>query len=144
MLFLHSFLLRSTTTFHPQAGRVLQDILPDLEQWSKQYSSNAGTTTISSPTAAAINSLQSIEQSIHAAIRSLVGNRQILRGFPLNMTYTDAEEVVTKVKTLAVHESRHPAVQFVLSVKAVPLFNNIVSLWLFIGSLEAPNPSTLR
>lgn len=135
------FVFRSTTTFHPQAGRVLQDILPDLEQWSKQYSSNSGT---ASSSAVAVNSLQSIEQSIHAAIRSLVGNRQILRGFPLNMAYTDVEEVVSKIKTLAVHESRHPAVQFVLSVKAVPLFNNIVSLWLFVGSLEVPNPSTLR
>lgn len=34
------------------------------------------------------------------------------------------------------HETKHPNVQFVLGVKAFPLVNNIVSLWIFLGTLE--------
>jgi len=35
-----------------------------------------------------------------------------------------------------VHELQHPDVQFVLSVRAFPLYNNILSLWVFLGTLE--------
>jgi hypothetical protein len=35
-----------------------------------------------------------------------------------------------------VHECKHPEVQFVLAVRAFPLVNNLVSLWIFLGTLE--------
>ena len=34
------------------------------------------------------------------------------------------------------HEIRTPDVQYVLAVRAFPLVNNLVSLWIFLGSLE--------
>jgi hypothetical protein len=37
---------------------------------------------------------------------------------------------------MAIHEVKHPEVQFVLAVRAFPLFNNVVSLWIFLGTLE--------
>ncbi len=41
-----------------------------------------------------------------------------------------------QVKTLCMHEAQHPEVQFVMAVRAFPLFNNILSVWIFIGTLE--------
>jgi len=59
-----------------------------------------------------------------------------LRGFPINMPFTDEDEIVTKIKASCVHEIKHPDVQFVLSVRAFPMYNNIISLWVFLGTLE--------
>ncbi len=41
-----------------------------------------------------------------------------------------------KVRAMCLHETKHPSVQFVLAVKAFPLVNNLVSLWIFLGTLE--------
>jgi hypothetical protein len=41
-----------------------------------------------------------------------------------------------QVKSLCIHETRHPNVQFVVAVKAFPHVNNVVSLWIFLGTLE--------
>ena len=37
---------------------------------------------------------------------------------------------------MAVHEAKHPEVQFVMAVRAFPMYNNILSLWVFLGTLE--------
>jgi hypothetical protein len=39
---------------------------------------------------------------------------------------------------MCVHEAKHPEVQFVMAVRAFPMYNNILSLWVFLGTLE-PN-----
>ena len=44
--------------------------------------------------------------------------------------------VLLSIKASCVHEIKHPDVQFVLSVRAFPLYNNIISLWVFLGTLE--------
>jgi hypothetical protein len=44
----------------------------------------------------------------------------------------------TQIKTMCIHEAKHPEVQFVMAVRAFPLYNNILSLWIFLGTLE-PN-----
>lgn len=41
-----------------------------------------------------------------------------------------------QVRTWCIHEAKHPEVQFVMSVRAFPLYNNILSLWIFLGTLE--------
>jgi hypothetical protein len=63
-----------------------------------------------------------------------------LRGCPLNIPFTDVDGVLDYIKSLCIHESKHPEVQFVLAVRAFPLVNNIVSLWLFVGTLETRSP----
>ena len=40
------------------------------------------------------------------------------------------------MKTLCVHEAKHPEVQFVLAVRVFPLVNHIVSVWIFVVTLE--------
>lgn len=38
---------------------------------------------------------------------------------------------------MAIHEVKHPEVQFILAVRAFPLFNGLISLWVFLGTLES-------
>ncbi len=74
-------------------------------------------------------------------MKSILRTR-VFKGFPLNLPFTDVDEIVAKVKTLCIHEAKHPEVQFVLAVKAFPLFNNVVSLWIFLGTLESTLPGS--
>lgn len=38
---------------------------------------------------------------------------------------------------MCIHETNHPEIQFVVAVRAFPLVNDLVSLWVFVGTLEA-------
>jgi len=114
---------RSTTTFHPDACLVMQDLLPKLEK----YKVRGNTTEID------IDKLMAdAERKMAPVLRT-----RAFRGCPINVPFTDVDEVLNYIKSLAVHESRHPEVQFVLAVKAMPMVNEIVSLWIFVGTLEA-------
>ena len=68
-------------------------------------------------------------------LSSVLRNRE-LNGYPINIPFTDMDEVVEVVKAMSIHESNHPEVQFVFAVKAVPYVNGLISLWLFLGALE--------
>lgn len=144
------YICRATTTFHPQAGTAVQELLQEFEDWKRNpprvmnqavvnesYNNNNNSNALLGD----VTDLDRIEEAIQQRIRTLVSSRQRLRGFPMNVAFTDVDEIVTKVKTLCVHESHHPAVQFVLAVRAIPLYNNLVSLWVFVGCLEVHNPS---
>lgn len=139
---------RATTTFHPQAGTAIQELLEEFESWKRNPPLVLSNAQVINSNNNAQNLLEGdatdldrIEDAIQRKIRTIVSSRQRLRGFPVNIAFTDIDEIVTKIKTLCVHESHHPAVQFVLAVRAVPLFNNLVSLWIFVGCLEVHNPS---
>jgi coiled-coil and C2 domain-containing protein 2A len=132
--------LRSTTTFHPDGCSILRDLLPKLEDWKK---SGYISTPLNRKPVRGADKKDAEETELDKVI-SEVENRMtpILRtrafhGFPLNMPFTDIEDVVNQVKALSIHESQHPEVQFVLAVRAFPLVNDAVSLWVFIGTLEA-------
>ena len=60
-----------------------------------------------------------------------------LHGAPINVPFTDVDDIVAQVKKLCVHEAKQKGVQFVLAVKAFPMVNGIVSLWIFFGTLES-------
>ena len=114
---------RSTTTFHPDACLIMQDLLPKLERFKRRGNSAEF----------------DIEKLIADAERKMapVLRTRAFRGCPFNMPFTDVDDVVNHIKTLGVHETRHPEVQFVLAVKAIPMVNEIVSLWIFVGTLES-------
>jgi coiled-coil and C2 domain-containing protein 2A len=130
---------RATTTFHPQASEALQEILMELEMWKRFGDENrrlAVQSVNNSNQSQEGSGLDRIEQLIQQKMQSIVSNRQQLKGFPMHFPFTDVDEIIQKVKKFAVHENKHPNVQFVLSVRAIPLFNNIISLWIFVGALE--------
>jgi len=126
---------RSTTTFHPDGCAVMHDLLPKLENWKRSGnpdSDEGQTSDLKTDQTAAVAELQRLA---HDRMKHILRTRKLM-GFPINMPFTDVEEVLTRVKTMCVHESKHPEVQFVMAVRAFPLYNNILSLWIFLGTLE--------
>lgn len=43
---------------------------------------------------------------------------------------------IIQMKMMCIHEAKHQDAQFVLAVRAFPIVNNIISLWVFLGVLE--------
>jgi len=142
---------RSATTFHPDACAVMHDMLPKMENWKRSgnpeaYESSATggsgsarmSNTASGGPEGSIDqdaALMELQRLAHDRMTNILRTRK-LKGFPMNMPFTDVEEVLTKIKTMCIHEAKHPEVQFVMAVRAFPLYNNILSLWIFLGFLE--------
>ena len=120
---------RSTTTFHPDGCSIIAELLPMLEQWRK--SGNMGNVNALDDTDVDLL-LEEAEKRMAPILRT-----RSFHGCPINFSFTDVDDILNKIKALCVHETNHPEVQFVLAVKAFPLFNNTVSLWVFLGTLEA-------
>lgn len=138
------------------------ELLPQLEEWKRQgeylperarVTRGSNRNLLSTPPNGRVEvntanpnqasaSIDALQQEIKKRLSSALRTRT-MRGFPLNVPFTDVDEILTKVKTVAIHENNHPEVQFILAVKAIPLFNNTLSLWIFVGTLETINPSKM-
>lgn len=153
--------IRSATIFHPDACAAVTEILSRLEQWKRTGEAtlldqidissstnpmNASFTNqrrdgddqpIDEPSALE-GAMDIIQYEIQSKLRSVLRTR-VLRGFPLNMPFTDIDTIITEIKSLCIHENKHPEAQFVLGVRAFPIVNNIVSIWIFLGTLESIN-----
>ena len=125
---------RSATTFHPDSCAAITEILPKLEYW-KRTSKVDNTNSNDNINNEQMDAMDFIQSEIKGRLRTVLRSR-ILRGFPLNIAFTDVDDVMKEVKSLCIHESNHPEAQFVLGVRAFPLVNNLVSLWVFVGTLE--------
>lgn len=76
-----------------------------------------------------------IEDKATSRLKNIL-HSNVLRGYPINTPYTDMNAILTKIHLCGLHETKHPDVLFVLSVRCFPLFNGLFSLWLFLGTLE--------
>ena len=126
---------RSVTSFHPDACDIMTDSLEEMEEWKMNgLSNNGGRVDVSS--GGSISDAVAVIES--QALRRLapILRSHTIRGFPLNLPFTDVDAIVQKVKDLRVHENNHPDAQFVLAVRAFPLVNGLISLWVYIGTLE--------
>jgi hypothetical protein len=106
---------RSTTTFHPEASNIMNELLPKLEEWKKNgdYKPDSRARVMSrdnviSPTGGtgtgggAVNShglspgLELLQEEIRKRLQPILRTR-ILRGFPINIPFTDVDEILTQV-----------------------------------------------
>lgn len=133
--------VRSTTTFHPDASAIVQDMLPRLETWKRASDVEAdanlnrrGRQDIDDAAAKA-TTLDEFQQAIRDKMNKVLRTRT-LSGYPLNYSFKDVEDILEKIKTLSIHEANHAEVQFVMGVRAFPAYNNVLSVWIFIGTLE--------
>jgi hypothetical protein len=120
---------RTTTTYHPDACSIATDMLSTLEQWRK-----TGAVTVGGQ--ADETDIELLMEEAEKKMTPILRTRTF-HGYPINYSFTDVDDVLNKVKALCVHETTHPEVQFVVAAKAFPLFNGTVSLWVFLGVLEA-------
>jgi hypothetical protein len=79
--------------------------------------------------------LRIIEDKATSRLKNIL-HSNVLRGYPINTPYTDVNAILTKIHLCGLHETKHPDVLFVLSVRCFPLFNGLFSVWLFLGTLE--------
>lgn len=126
------------TSFHPDASIAVTDILSKLENW-KRTGLNTNQSSSSNYNSSNHDNIELFQQEIKLKLKNLLKSK-ILRGFPLNIAFTDIQHILNHIKSLCIHETKHPEVQFVLGVRAFPIVNNMVSLWIYIGTLEtSPN-----
>ena len=118
---------KSTTTFHPDASSVIHDILPMLEDYKL-----LGHRTQSSTTDAL--SVQIIQDTINEKLKTVLRNRT-LTGCPIHVPYSDVDTILSKIKSMCVHETNDGDAQFVMAVRVFPLVNNLVSVWIYIGTV---------
>jgi len=69
------------------------------------------------------------------SISSLTKNREIF-GFPLHFAYTNMGDILNRVENTEIHKSKHPQVEFAVSVRVFPYECNVMSVWVFLCSLS--------
>ena len=80
------------------------------------------------------------EAKIHGEFRPVGSLATILqthdmKGFPLNMAFTNIEKVVDAVFNTGVHKDEDPRVEFALAVHLHAYPNGVFSLWVYVASL---------
>lgn len=86
----------SATTFHPDASATMHDILPLLEEY-KKTGHIFDDVNINSD----IRPSDVLQNLIRSKMKPLLKTRT-LRGYPLNMPFTDIDEVLAKVIKLLI------------------------------------------
>lgn len=91
----------------------LRRILIELEKDTTEYSDNGD----------------------HLEKLNFLNNNFRVSGCPLNMSYINLSHVVERVKSIGIHLSTDPRVEFGLSVYVHPYPNYIISVWVFLIAL---------
>ena len=148
----------SMTTIHPQASQVVKELLSAMDNFMLNKDSILSNMTSSASSLGRTNSgtrersnsdrddrgrsrvadkliINKFQQLANERMQDILIRRE-LNGFPINVPFTDVDEIVSIVTSLSVHEASSPDVQFVFAVRAFPYCNSLVSLWIFIGTLE--------
>ncbi|KAG8523589.1 Coiled-coil and C2 domain-containing protein 2A, partial [Galemys pyrenaicus] len=60
----------------------------------------------------------------------------LVTGFPIQMPYTDIQSVIDAVYHTGIHSSEFPQTEFALAVYIHPYPNNILSVWVYLASLD--------
>ena len=107
---------RFVTKWNRAIGRTFETILPSLE------SRLAGEKLLSNDLVTGeLKKLQSLYQ---------------IRGFPLNMAFTDVEAVVEAVFNTDIHSNIDPKTEFAISVYCHPYVEGVISVWVYVASLS--------
>ncbi len=109
------------TTFHPEASNVMLELLPRLEEWKKNgmivyllllclyyilllgdFQDRArlvrgGRLQATVNTAETLGSLDLLQDEVKKRLSHLLRTR-VLRGFPINIPFTDVDEILTQVR----------------------------------------------
>ena len=56
-------------------------------------------------------------------------------GFPIHTEFTGTSDILEEVKCTAIHESKHPDVEFSVAVRVFPYASNTFSVWIFLCTL---------
>jgi hypothetical protein len=125
---------RSRTVFNLEASQSMYSMLEDMDNYMLTSSYKGHHAELA---------IQMIQDKALERIASSLRSRQIY-GVTLNLPYTDVEALVSKVKSLSIHQSDHPDVQFVSSVRVIPYVNSVLSVWIFVGTMEGMSGENIQ
>jgi len=57
-------------------------------------------------------------------------------GFPINRPYSNTEMLVDAIKSTGMHLNENPQVEFALAVYVHPYPNQVLSVWIYLASLQ--------
>jgi len=77
------------------------------------------------------------------SISTLTKNREIF-GFPLHFPFTNMGDIVSEIEKTEIHKSKHPLVEFAVSVRVFPYESKVMSIWVFICSLSPVLTNTVE
>jgi len=106
---------RGATGFKQDAGNRLRGLLDSMEH------AKNGESTLSHQA-----HLMKLEQTTKG---------RDMYGLPLNFSFTDVGEIVSKIKATEVHGCMHPDVEFALAVRVFPYASNVLSVWVYFAAL---------
>ncbi|XP_050435842.1 coiled-coil and C2 domain-containing protein 2A isoform X2 [Adelges cooleyi] len=107
--------MKSRTIWNRYCITVLRKILPHLEKetWSKNNLDTAY-----------------LEELQHL----LVSHKMC--GFPINRPYSSTENLIESIKATGLHLNENPQVEFALAVYIHPYPNQVLSVWIYLASLQ--------
>lgn len=86
-----------------------------------------------------LNGIQhAVSSDFFSLLRDICQGKSVY-GFPLHSAFTDIKNITHRLKSTAIHQSKHPGVEFALSVKIFPYACNSFSVWVFVCALS-PHP----
>ncbi|XP_050537512.1 coiled-coil and C2 domain-containing protein 2A isoform X2 [Daktulosphaira vitifoliae] len=108
--------LKSKTVWNRYCISVLRKILPYLEKETWTKNNNVDTSYL--------DELQHL----------LVSHR--ICGFPINKLYSSTEQLIDAVKATGLHLNENEQVEFALAVYIHPYPNQVLSVWIYLASLQ--------
>ena len=77
----------------------------------------------------------SLSEEDQVSAMSEIMSSHNVTGFPINMRYSDASTIIETVYSTNVHVAEDPTVEFALTVYIHPYANNVLSVWIYVGTL---------
>ena len=77
---------------------------------------------------------QLTEEEQMGAMSEILNSHNVV-GFPLNMRYSDASSIIESVYSTNVHVAEDANVELALTVYIHPYPNNVLSVWIYVGTL---------
>ena len=106
-----------STRFNKTVGRKLKTLLDDLEK-------------------ARLGEVE-VSEEMHAVTLREVMSSSDMYGHPLNMTFTEIDDVIQRVKNTDIHLMQRNNIQFAIAVGVFPYVCGVNSVWVYVAAISS-------
>ncbi len=121
---------RTPSSFHSETSHRLRMLLDDLEERKRNG--------LPPPSSAEYYAPLEVSLSLSGIMgTSTSSSAKKLFGFPLHVSrgFTNVDHVLETLKATAIHESRHPQVEFAAAARVFPYASRVFSVWVFVCTI---------
>ena len=76
------------------------------------------------------------EKELVLADLKKLSNNYRMRGFPINLPFTDIEAIIEAVYNTDIHSNQDSTIEFSLAVYCHPFINGVTCVWVYFASLS--------